>query len=162
MRDVIDINEVTKESYALLTHKLPEFIAMGIAEQFDKLLFAVPPDIGRVSDVKSMMESILYLYGDMGSPMDYESIGVLADTKERLKEHLDKHATDPEEAMARIMSDLVNALKGIGDTIISKLMEFDIPVVSDVGAIYRFHSIKNSQLVFAILDYEQLMTAGGR
>lgn len=161
MPDVIDIDDITQESYALLVRRLPEYITMNIAEEFDRLLWAVPADIGRVSDVKAMMEFIMLQFGDMGDPLDYEAIGVLSDTRERLKANLEKHATDPEEAMARIMTDLTEALKGIGDKILSKFAEFEVPAISYVGAIYRFHGVKNSQLAFRLLTYEETMKAGG-
>lgn len=161
MPDVIDINEITKESYSLLTHRMPQFVTFSIAHLYDRLLFAMPVDIGRVSDVKAMMEAVLYQYGDPECPLDYEAMGVIAGTRERLRENLDKCALNPDEAHSRIMGDLVSALKAIADAVIAALSEFNIPAVSDVGAVYRFHSIKNGSIAMEILDYEQLMTVGG-
>lgn len=162
MRDVIAIDELTDESYSLLINKLPDFITFDMKKLFWKLILAVPVDVGRITDVAGLMEQTLYMYGDMECPMDYEAMGVVTAGKERLEEHLQKHATDPEEAMRRIMRDIIEALKAVSDRIIELMTEHLVPVVSDVGAVYRFHKIDKGNVLLKLLDWTEITTIAGQ
>lgn len=157
-----EVESFTEVQYVAMAAQNPELVAFSITDLFDALLFSVPMNVGKVTNIVELIEGTLERYGDTGCVFDYETMGLADGAALKIKENLLKHAVNPKEAFSRIMGDINKALANISKRITEKLESIDSPVIDEVGSIYRYHGLEKGQVILQILSYKEIMNLSGR
>ncbi len=156
------IDDLTETSYKAIADKCVEVVIFDITKFYNRMLVAVPMNVNNVTSVMDLIEGVLERYGDVDGVIDHEALGIRPGAKERMMENLEATASIPKESIKRIIRDIVAVLKGIADRVIELMDSIHCPVVSEVGAIYRFHRLEKGQVMLHVLSYKELMTISGR
>lgn len=156
------LDEFNEDQYKQLAAECPKLIAFTIGDLRDELLFAVPMDVGRVTNILDLIEGTLERYGDTESVFDFQAMAVVRGVPEKIKENLVKHAKHPEQSLIRILEDLDRVLRKISSRITEMLESIESPILDEIGSAYRFSRLEKGQVLLRLLSFNEIMKLSGR